>query len=160
MACSLPYTYDQIKSMVEKQIEEDRGRQLVIMNLAHEFNDACTAKDHLRKAYKECRDIPQDQRALIDNFLKIKSDLNYEMNNALLHLLMNCKLKSIRLQCLFWKMWKAYSPEDFNMAINELGTKRPDVYQKLTEAGVEKWSRAYCPSDRYNYMYKIVDKSM
>ncbi|GJU20859.1 hypothetical protein Tco_1154201 [Tanacetum coccineum] len=84
MACSLPHTYDQIKSMVEKQIEEDRGRQLVIMNLAHEFNDACTAKDHLRKAYEECRDIPLDQRALIDNFLKIKSDLNYEMNNALL----------------------------------------------------------------------------
>ncbi|GJX16757.1 transposase, MuDR, MULE transposase domain protein [Tanacetum coccineum] len=42
--------------------------------------------------------------------------------------------------------------QDFNMAINELGATRPDVYHKLTEAGVEKWSRAYCPSDRYNYM--------
>nr|GEX82016.1 transposase, MuDR, MULE transposase domain protein [Tanacetum cinerariifolium] len=68
------------------------------------------------------------------------------------HLLMSCKLKSIRLQCLFWKMCKAYSPEDFNMEINKLGRKRPDVYQNLTEAGVKKWSRAYCPSDRYNYM--------
>ncbi|GJU20858.1 hypothetical protein Tco_1154200 [Tanacetum coccineum] len=76
------------------------------------------------------------------------------------HLLMNCKLKSIRLQFLFWKMWKAYSPEDFNMAINELGTKRPDVYQKLTEAGVEKWSRAYCPSDRYNYMTSNLAESI
>nr|GEZ29113.1 transposase, MuDR, MULE transposase domain protein [Tanacetum cinerariifolium] len=56
------------------------------------------------------------------------------------------------LQCLFWKMCKTYSPEDFNMAINELGAKRPDVYQKFTKAGVEKWSRAHCPSDRYNYM--------
>nr|GFA43919.1 hypothetical protein [Tanacetum cinerariifolium] len=33
------------------------------------------------------------------------------------HLMMNCKLKSIRLQCLFWKMCKAYSPEDFNMIV-------------------------------------------
>ncbi|GJX50753.1 hypothetical protein Tco_0277598 [Tanacetum coccineum] len=45
MACSVPHSYDQIKSMIEKQIQEDRGRQLAIMNLAHEFNDACTAKD-------------------------------------------------------------------------------------------------------------------
>ncbi|GJS50608.1 hypothetical protein Tco_0623970 [Tanacetum coccineum] len=68
------------------------------------------------------------------------------------HLMMNCKLKSIKLQCLFWKMCKAYSIDDFNMAINELGAKRPDVYEKLIEAGVERLSRAYCPNNRYNYM--------
>ncbi|GJS27505.1 transposase, MuDR, MULE transposase domain protein, partial [Tanacetum coccineum] len=68
------------------------------------------------------------------------------------HLMMNCKLKSIKMQCLFWKMCKAYTVEDFRMAINELGSKRPDVYEKLIEAGVERWSRAYCPRDRYNYM--------
>ncbi|GJW90604.1 transposase, MuDR, MULE transposase domain protein [Tanacetum coccineum] len=76
------------------------------------------------------------------------------------HLMMNCKLKSIRLQCLFGKMCKAYSPKDFNMAINELGAKRLDVYQKLTETGVEKWSKAYCPSDRYNYMTSNSAKSI
>ncbi|GKC97027.1 transposase, MuDR, MULE transposase domain protein [Tanacetum coccineum] len=38
------------------------------------------------------------------------------------------------------------------MAINKLRSKRPDVYEKLIEAGVERWSRAYCPRDRYNYM--------
>nr|GEU96210.1 transposase, MuDR, MULE transposase domain protein [Tanacetum cinerariifolium] len=37
------------------------------------------------------------------------------------HLMMNCKLKSIRLQCLFWKMCKAYSPEDFNMVFLGFG---------------------------------------
>nr|GEY02950.1 hypothetical protein [Tanacetum cinerariifolium] len=42
------------------------------------------------------------------------------------HLMMNCKLKSIKMQ--------------------------PNVYEKLIEAGVERWSRAYCPRDRYNYM--------
>nr|GEU52714.1 ribonuclease H-like domain-containing protein [Tanacetum cinerariifolium] len=39
------------------------------------------AKDELRKAYEECRDIPLEQRALIENFLKIEADLDYEMNN-------------------------------------------------------------------------------
>ncbi|GKD36004.1 transposase, MuDR, MULE transposase domain protein [Tanacetum coccineum] len=38
--------------------------------------------------------------------------------------------------CLFWKMCKAYTVEDFGMAINELRSKRPDVYEKLIEAGV------------------------
>nr|GFB67254.1 hypothetical protein [Tanacetum cinerariifolium] len=68
------------------------------------------------------------------------------------HLMMNCKLKSIKMQCLFWKMCKAYTIEDFGMAINELRSKRPDVYKKLIEAGVERWSRAYCLRDPYNYM--------
>ncbi|GJT10220.1 transposase, MuDR, MULE transposase domain protein [Tanacetum coccineum] len=68
------------------------------------------------------------------------------------HLMMNCKLKSIKMQCVFWKMCKAYTVEDFGMAINKLRSKRPDVYEKLIEAGVERWSRAYCPRDRYNYM--------
>nr|GEV67702.1 hypothetical protein [Tanacetum cinerariifolium] len=37
MACSVPHTYDEIKAMVEKQIEEDKARQLAIMNLAVEY---------------------------------------------------------------------------------------------------------------------------
>ncbi|GKD34269.1 hypothetical protein Tco_1249778 [Tanacetum coccineum] len=83
MACSVPHTYDEIKSMVEKQIQEDRGRQLAIMNLGHQFDNAITAKDELRKAYEECRDIPLVQRALIENFLKIESELDQQMQNAL-----------------------------------------------------------------------------
>ncbi|GJU90406.1 transposase, MuDR, MULE transposase domain protein [Tanacetum coccineum] len=67
------------------------------------------------------------------------------------HLMMNFKLKSIKMQCVFWKMCKAYTVEDFRMAINELRSKRPDVYEKLIEAGVERWYRAYYPLDRYNY---------
>ncbi|GJX02270.1 hypothetical protein Tco_0186183 [Tanacetum coccineum] len=67
MACSVPHTYDEIKSMVEKQIQEDRGLQLAIMNLGHQFDNAITTKDELRKAYEECRDIPLVQR----HFLKL-----------------------------------------------------------------------------------------
>ncbi|GKC68119.1 hypothetical protein Tco_1100717 [Tanacetum coccineum] len=84
MGCSVPHSYDQIKAMVKKQIQEDRVCQLAMMNLAHQFNEASIAKDELRKAYEECRDIPQEQRAVIEKFLKIESKLDYEMNRDLL----------------------------------------------------------------------------
>ncbi|GKD30169.1 hypothetical protein Tco_1240947 [Tanacetum coccineum] len=69
--------------MVEKQIQEDRGRQLAIMNIGHQFDNAITAKDELRKAYEECRYIPLGQRALSEKFLKIESELDQQMQNAL-----------------------------------------------------------------------------
>ncbi|GJR72950.1 transposase, MuDR, MULE transposase domain protein [Tanacetum coccineum] len=83
MACSVPHTYDEIKCMVEKQIQEDRGRQLAIMNLSHQYGDAIEAKDELLKAYEQCRDISMDKRAMIEKFLKIESELDYEMQSAL-----------------------------------------------------------------------------
>ncbi|GKA68037.1 hypothetical protein Tco_0767954 [Tanacetum coccineum] len=83
MARSVLHAYDEIKAMAEKQIEEDKGRQLSIINLAIEYDNASTSKDDLRKAYEECNDILQEQRALIDTFLKQESDKDYEMHNAL-----------------------------------------------------------------------------
>nr|GEU75921.1 putative ribonuclease H-like domain-containing protein [Tanacetum cinerariifolium] len=55
-------------------------RQKVILDLALQFDNACTAKDDHRKAYKQCNDIPQESRALIETFLKEESDKDYEMN--------------------------------------------------------------------------------
>ncbi|GJV17120.1 hypothetical protein Tco_1362443 [Tanacetum coccineum] len=69
--------------MVQKQIEEDKVRQLTIMNLAVEFENASIAKGDMRKAYEECNDIPEEKRALIDIYLKEESDKDYEMYNAL-----------------------------------------------------------------------------
>ncbi|GKC61008.1 hypothetical protein Tco_1088606, partial [Tanacetum coccineum] len=63
-------------------IEEDKVRQLVIMNLSVEYNNACTAKDELRNAYEKCTDIPQEKRVLINTFLKQESDKDYEMHNT------------------------------------------------------------------------------
>ncbi|GJS27908.1 hypothetical protein Tco_0789897 [Tanacetum coccineum] len=83
MACSVPHTYDEIKAMVEKQIEEDKARQLAIMNLAVEYDNACGAKNDLRKAYEECNHIPQESRALIDTFLKEGSNKDYDIHNSL-----------------------------------------------------------------------------
>ena len=83
MACSLPHIVDEIKAMVQKIIYEDKARQQVLMNLAVEFDNACAAKDNLRKAYAECSDILQEKRALIDAYLNQASESDYEMHNAL-----------------------------------------------------------------------------
>ncbi|GJY63023.1 hypothetical protein Tco_0464483 [Tanacetum coccineum] len=55
-------------------------RQKAILDLALQFDNACTAKNDLRKAYEKCNDIPQESRALIDTFLKEESDKDYELN--------------------------------------------------------------------------------
>nr|GEU83479.1 hypothetical protein [Tanacetum cinerariifolium] len=42
--------------------------------------------------------------------------------------------------------------EDFNRLISILSGYRPEGLKKLELAGFEKWSKAYCPANRYNYM--------
>nr|GEY18333.1 hypothetical protein [Tanacetum cinerariifolium] len=79
MACSLPHTIDKIHALVYKLIDEDNARQNVILELDVQFDNACTGKDDIRKAYEKCNDIPQESRALIDTFLKEESDKDYEM---------------------------------------------------------------------------------
>nr|GEY03317.1 reverse transcriptase domain-containing protein [Tanacetum cinerariifolium] len=69
--------------MVEKQIQEDRGRQLAIMNLVDQYGDEIEAKNELLKAYEQCKDISMDKRAKIENFLKMESKLDYKMQSAL-----------------------------------------------------------------------------
>nr|GEY22230.1 hypothetical protein [Tanacetum cinerariifolium] len=59
---------------------EDKARQNAIMELAVQFDNACTTKDDMRKAYEKCNDIPQESRDLIDTSLKEESDKDYEMN--------------------------------------------------------------------------------
>ncbi|PWA50400.1 transposase, MuDR, MULE transposase domain protein [Artemisia annua] len=68
------------------------------------------------------------------------------------HLMMNCNLKSRKHKALFWKTCKAYLVSDFDSAIAEIWSFKPDAYRKLEEAGFDKWSRAYCPAKRYNYL--------
>ncbi|GJX08842.1 transposase, MuDR, MULE transposase domain protein [Tanacetum coccineum] len=55
-------------------------RQKAILDLALQFDNACTAKEDLRKAYEKCNDILQESCALIDTFLKEGSDKDYELN--------------------------------------------------------------------------------
>ncbi|PWA64836.1 transposase, MuDR, MULE transposase domain protein [Artemisia annua] len=62
---------------------------------------------------------------------------------------------SIALACnsgLYWNTCKAYTPDTFETSIAQIRAIKPDAYQKLEEAGFDKWSRAYCPANRYNYL--------
>ncbi|GJW18353.1 hypothetical protein Tco_0025789 [Tanacetum coccineum] len=54
--------------------------QKAILDLALQFDNACTTKEDIRKAYEKCNHIPQESRALIDTFLKESSDKDYELN--------------------------------------------------------------------------------
>ncbi|GJR44565.1 transposase, MuDR, MULE transposase domain protein [Tanacetum coccineum] len=76
------------------------------------------------------------------------------------HLIMNCKLKSDKLQCIFLKTCKAYTPEEFQRRICDLRGLRPEAYQKLEDAAFETWSRAMCSANRYNYMTSNSAKSI
>ncbi|GKB29709.1 hypothetical protein Tco_0869110 [Tanacetum coccineum] len=62
MACSLPHTDSEVEALVQKLIDEDKGRQNAIMDLALQFKNSCTAKDDLRNAYEKCTDISQESQ--------------------------------------------------------------------------------------------------
>ncbi|PWA56355.1 hypothetical protein CTI12_AA419790 [Artemisia annua] len=47
---------------------------------------------------------------------------------------------------------KNYAKDDFQRSIGAIQAYKPEAYNKLIEAGVERWSRAWCPAKRYNYM--------
>ncbi|GJU73242.1 hypothetical protein Tco_1264647 [Tanacetum coccineum] len=46
----------------------------------------------------------------------------------------------------------AYTREEFATSMSRLQLVQPDAYQKLCEAGPQRWSRAHCPLVCYNYM--------
>ncbi|GKD05831.1 hypothetical protein Tco_1180805 [Tanacetum coccineum] len=71
MACSIPHSDDEIQSLVQKQLDEDMVHQKAILDLALQFDNACTTKEDL---------ILQESCALIDTFLKEGSDKDYELN--------------------------------------------------------------------------------
>ncbi|GKB21757.1 transposase, MuDR, MULE transposase domain protein [Tanacetum coccineum] len=68
------------------------------------------------------------------------------------HLTMNCGMQSDKYKELYCKTCKAYTVQDFEKLMTDIHAVRPDAHQKLVKAGVEKWSRAKCTVNRYNYM--------
>ncbi|GJU25047.1 hypothetical protein Tco_1163668 [Tanacetum coccineum] len=70
MACSLPHTDSEVEALVQRLINEDRGRQDALLELAFRFEDSCVVRDDLREAYEKCNDISQESRALICTLLK------------------------------------------------------------------------------------------
>ncbi|GJV43558.1 hypothetical protein Tco_1428094 [Tanacetum coccineum] len=53
MACSLPHTDYEVEALVQKLIDEDKVHQNAVLDLALQFENSCTAKDDLRKAYEK-----------------------------------------------------------------------------------------------------------
>ncbi|GJU21958.1 hypothetical protein Tco_1155300 [Tanacetum coccineum] len=78
MACSLPHTDSEVKALVQKLINEDKGRQNALLELAFLFE--CAVRDDLRKAYEKCNDISQESRALICTLLKESSNKDRKMH--------------------------------------------------------------------------------
>ncbi|GJV69648.1 phospholipase-like protein [Tanacetum coccineum] len=77
LADSIFYVFDSMENetrMLMLEQQEDRGRQLAIMNLGHQYGEEIEAKNELLKAYEQCIDISKDKRAKIEKFLKIKSE--------------------------------------------------------------------------------------
>ncbi|GKE69892.1 hypothetical protein Tco_1527964 [Tanacetum coccineum] len=80
MACSLPYTDSKVEALVQRLINEDKGRQDALLELAFRFEDSCAVRDDLRKAYEKCTDISQESCALICTFLKESSGNDHKLH--------------------------------------------------------------------------------
>ncbi|GJW19791.1 hypothetical protein Tco_0027227 [Tanacetum coccineum] len=80
MACSLPHTDSEIEALVQRLINEDKGRQDALLELAFRFEDSCAVRDDLRKAYEKCNDISQESRALIGTLLKESSEKDRKLH--------------------------------------------------------------------------------
>nr|GEX90728.1 reverse transcriptase domain-containing protein [Tanacetum cinerariifolium] len=80
MACSILHTDSEVEALVQKLIDEDKGRQNAILDSALQFKNSCRVKNDLKNVYEKCTDISQESRALIDSFLKEGSDKDYELN--------------------------------------------------------------------------------
>ncbi|GJZ51035.1 hypothetical protein Tco_0605550 [Tanacetum coccineum] len=65
MACSLPHTDSEVEALVQKLqrlINEDKGRQDVLLNLAFQFEDSCATSCPLTE--KELHQLRMDEEAL------------------------------------------------------------------------------------------------
>ncbi|GKB99798.1 hypothetical protein Tco_0985935 [Tanacetum coccineum] len=80
MACSHPHTDSKVEALVQRLINEDKGFQDVLLNLAFQFEDSCAIRDDLRKTYEKCNDISQESRALICTLLKESSDKDRKLH--------------------------------------------------------------------------------
>ncbi|PWA97734.1 transposase, MuDR, MULE transposase domain protein [Artemisia annua] len=73
----------------------------------------------------------------------IVHDMKVDYNCDITHLMMNCKIKGKKVNKLYWKLCKVYTTQEFHRELNNLAAFRIQAYNKLIEAGVSNWSRAY-----------------
>ncbi|GJV24463.1 hypothetical protein Tco_1377158 [Tanacetum coccineum] len=51
-----------------------------IVDVTRMFDQVRAAKEYMRKAYAECKDIPQEKRDVIDNFLEAEAKWMHNEN--------------------------------------------------------------------------------
>nr|GEV68472.1 hypothetical protein [Tanacetum cinerariifolium] len=147
MACSLPHTDSEVEALIQKLIDEDKGRRNAILDLALQFKNSCTAKDDLRNAYEKCTDISQESRALIDTFLKEGSDKDYDLN-----LSMYGKTEKLEKQMdakLAWQLEKYYCRSQTNMGdvyftakkLHQLHLDEEALKETLEEQAIDEKAR-------------------
>ncbi|KAJ9551407.1 LOW QUALITY PROTEIN: hypothetical protein OSB04_015452 [Centaurea solstitialis] len=71
------------------------------------------------------------------------------------HLVMNVRSRAPRIKQFkspYWKACKAYTTRVFDRMINILQVVVPEGAQLMQEVGVERWSRAHFPAQRFNIM--------
>ncbi|GJW41866.1 hypothetical protein Tco_0070665 [Tanacetum coccineum] len=141
MACSIPHSDDEIQVLVQKQIDEDMVHQKAILDLALQFDNACTTKEDLRKAYEKCNHIPQESRALIDTFLKEGSDKDYELNLSMyrkaakLEKQMNAKLQDKLRKTEATAAAKAKGDDNIDSLVQSRAKKRSVLWARLARNG-------------------------
>ncbi|GKA61500.1 hypothetical protein Tco_0760907 [Tanacetum coccineum] len=136
MACSLPHIDSEVEALVQKLIDEDKGRQNAILDLALQFENSCNAKDDLRKAYEKCNNISQERRALIDTFLKEGFNKDYELN-----LSMYGKAKNLEKQMdakLAWLLEKYYYRSQENEEALRETLEEKTMYEKAREEKIRQ----------------------
>nr|GEY06396.1 hypothetical protein [Tanacetum cinerariifolium] len=124
MACSVPHTDDEIQTLVQKLIDRDMVCQKAIPDLALQFDNACTAKDDLRKAYEKCNDIPQDLLGTIPGTIhhKVIGEGGYE------------KDITIRAALILANV-SVFSPKPSMHYLNITKSNVVKVFRKDTDAG-------------------------
>ncbi|GJX73280.1 hypothetical protein Tco_0311875 [Tanacetum coccineum] len=112
-------------------INEDKGRQDVLLNLAFQFEDSCAVRDDLRKTYEKCNDISQESRALICTLLKESSEKDRE-----LHLSMYGKAAQLQKQMDAKSAWfqEKYSVKE----LHQLRMDEEALKEMLEEEAMNK----------------------
>nr|GEX75449.1 transposase, MuDR, MULE transposase domain protein [Tanacetum cinerariifolium] len=77
--------------------------------------------------------------------LVVENEFPLAFHAVCCRLMMNLSLRNQKRKGLFWKICKAYTREEFATSMSKLQMLQPDAYQKLCDAGLQRWSRAHCP---------------
>jgi hypothetical protein len=92
---------------------------------------------------KECIGDRQDLVIISDRHPSIRLAVQNEYPLAFhgiccCHLMMNLSLKRDTTKALFWRICKAYTPDEFDRKMQILLSIQPEVFHKLIEAGVHR----------------------